>query len=269
MLEKFESFKRTSGMTMASFILEFERLHSELKDYGCTYPDGVLAYRVMKSANISKEHEQLCRATVESDKWSYALVCQQLRKIFNDFSALQSSVSERPTIKLEQPSYVVNEINSEDCYFNNYDECHSLQYENYTDDDHDVSNLDDANNFYQDVCKDTDEVDIYYGASRNSRYNTWNKPSYQNSRNRTNPGWKPNPDNQRSNSSRDNKVNEYRKGNSVSYNPYSMNARDNRGNPTICRKCRSTYHWWENCPHVTPQERMNSTRKTYYTQNNG
>ena len=27
-------------------------------------PDGVLAYKVLKSANVSQEHEQLARATI-------------------------------------------------------------------------------------------------------------------------------------------------------------------------------------------------------------
>ena len=54
-LEKFESFKRSSTQTMSSFILEFEGLHNQLKNYGCTYPDGVLAFRLMKNANMSRD----------------------------------------------------------------------------------------------------------------------------------------------------------------------------------------------------------------------
>ena len=53
-------------------------------------------------------------------------------------------------------------------------------------------------------------------------------------------------------------------------NSYSMNPKDYRGNPTVCRKCRSTYHWWANCPHVSPEEKMNSAskQKVFYGQNN-
>ena len=51
-------------------------------------------------------------------------------------------------------------------------------------------------------------------------------------------------------------------------NSFAMNPRDHRGNPTVCRKCRSTYHWWENCPHVTPQERSNASRKRVFYNDN-
>ena len=66
-------------------------------------------------------------------------------------------------------------------------------------------------------------------------------------------------------------MNNYNQSNNSKSNPYSMNPRDYRGNPTVCRKCRSLYHWWENCPHVTPQEKMNSAakQKVLYSQNNG
>ena len=73
-------------MNMSSFILEFEKLHNQLESYGCTYPDGVLAYRVMKSSNMNKEHERMCRATIETGKWSYSAVVEQIRKIFNDYT---------------------------------------------------------------------------------------------------------------------------------------------------------------------------------------
>ena len=49
-----------------------------------------------------------------------------------------------------------------------------------------------------------------------------------------------------------------------------MNPKDYRGNPTVCRKCRSTYHWWENCPHVTPQEKANSAKhRVFFNDNTG
>ena len=76
-------------VNMSSFILDFERLHNKLKSHGITYPDGVLAYRVMKAAGISSEHEQLLRATVTTGNWSYVAVVQKLKKIFNDITAVR------------------------------------------------------------------------------------------------------------------------------------------------------------------------------------
>ena len=65
LLDKFESFRRSPTITMSNFILDFERLHNQLKTLGCTYPDGVLAYRLMKASGMSSEHEQLLRATIQ------------------------------------------------------------------------------------------------------------------------------------------------------------------------------------------------------------
>ena len=177
-LDRFESFKRSPEMTVASFILEFERLHSQLQEYGCTYPDGVLAYRIMKAANISKEHEQLCRATVETDKWSYAAVLQQLRKIFNDFTAVKSDSNtnnDRP-VKLEE-TYIAREEQTRDCYFNNnnYDDYNTIQYDNYTDKEYDTGNLANETNSYNsnEGYREPEEFDIYYGPSRSGRTSPW------------------------------------------------------------------------------------------------
>ena len=79
-LDRFEKFKRPAGMTMDEFLVEFENLHTEVKSKECTYPDGVLAYRLIKAANLSDDKEQLCRATVETGKWSYESVLNQLKK---------------------------------------------------------------------------------------------------------------------------------------------------------------------------------------------
>ena len=39
------------------FVLDFERLHNELEKFQIVYPDGVLAYRIMKAANMSRGHD--------------------------------------------------------------------------------------------------------------------------------------------------------------------------------------------------------------------
>ena len=89
---------------MALFIKDFEKLHNQLDSFGCKYPDGVLAFRLMKSASMSKEHEELVRVTIDNDKWSYQSVKQQI-KIFNDYVAVntESSSSEKSLpVKVEE-----------------------------------------------------------------------------------------------------------------------------------------------------------------------
>ena len=80
--DSFERFKREDAMSMTDFINEFERLHNKAKAYDCQVSDTVLAYRVLKSANLSREHEQLARATI--GELSYSNMTTQLKKIFGD-----------------------------------------------------------------------------------------------------------------------------------------------------------------------------------------
>ena len=58
-LDLFEKFKRPPSMSISNFIIEFENHHNKVKAHKCTYPDGVLAYRLIKAAQLSHDHEQL------------------------------------------------------------------------------------------------------------------------------------------------------------------------------------------------------------------
>ena len=270
-LEKFESLRRSPSMTMSSFIMEFERIHNQLKDYGCTYPDGVLAFRLMKSSGMSKEHEQLCRATVATDKWSYKTVKEQIKKIFNDYVAVKGesdsiTEQEKPiSIKVEE-TYLAREGSSEATNTSNYDESNFIHYENYTNEDEEPC-------WPQEGYREPEQYDVYYGPSRNNQ-SSWNagRSGYRNSRSRMNSGtWKSGSTQQKFPKPHGYQGMKEAAGSytndTAKQNPYSMNPRDYRGNPTVCRKCRSLYHWWENCPYVSPQERMNATKQKVYFNN--
>ena len=62
--EKFESFQKPTEMNIIDYINEYERLYYEIQRYKMTIPTAVLAYHVLKSANISNEKQQLARATI-------------------------------------------------------------------------------------------------------------------------------------------------------------------------------------------------------------
>ena len=47
-------------------------------------PDGVLANRVLKSANLSEENEKLAQATITT--LTYESMTEELKKIFGDMS---------------------------------------------------------------------------------------------------------------------------------------------------------------------------------------
>ena len=83
-LEDFENFRRSENGSMSEFIIEFERRHNKVVAFECSYPDGVLAYRLLKAANLSSQNEQLCRATIGTGEWSYNSMLSQLKKILSD-----------------------------------------------------------------------------------------------------------------------------------------------------------------------------------------
>ena len=82
--DAFERFKRPVEMSMTEYIIEFECLMSKTKSYGSDMSSDILAYRLLKSANLSEAHEQLARATTSDP--TYDNMKSQLRKIFGDVS---------------------------------------------------------------------------------------------------------------------------------------------------------------------------------------
>ena len=71
-------------MNMKEFLNNFGHLYNTLKVYQLKLPDGVLAYRVLKSANLSEENEKLAGATITT--LTYKSMTEQLKKIFDDMS---------------------------------------------------------------------------------------------------------------------------------------------------------------------------------------
>ena len=55
--ESFEQFRRTENMGVTEYLNAFDRLNNKLKVHNMQLPEGVLAYRVMKSANLTTEQE--------------------------------------------------------------------------------------------------------------------------------------------------------------------------------------------------------------------
>ena len=82
---------------MTDFINEFERMYHKLKQHKMELPDGVLAYRLLKSAHLSERHEQLARVTLT--ELTYDNMKGQL-KIFGDSASLKN-VSHMPSVKVE------------------------------------------------------------------------------------------------------------------------------------------------------------------------
>ena len=79
--EDFESYKRPDNMDVMDFINEWERRYDKIKAKQMVLPDGVLAYRLLKSVNISEEKQTLARATIS--KLSLEDMKKQIKAIFD------------------------------------------------------------------------------------------------------------------------------------------------------------------------------------------
>ena len=66
-IKNFESFKR-SGNNMKEFLIDFDKRLYKIKNY-ITYPDDLLAYRLLKAANLDETHEKLIWATISDLKY--------------------------------------------------------------------------------------------------------------------------------------------------------------------------------------------------------
>ena len=80
--EAFEAFRRPAKMTILEILNEFEKRFYKTKSYDTTLSDDTLAYRLIKAANLSSQHEELIKATITDLK--YDLVKDRLKKTFSD-----------------------------------------------------------------------------------------------------------------------------------------------------------------------------------------
>ena len=60
----FEKFVRPSGMSKSDYVIKYEQLYFKAKSFHMEMQDGVLAYKLLKSANLTNEQKQLIKATV-------------------------------------------------------------------------------------------------------------------------------------------------------------------------------------------------------------
>ena len=109
--DSFEKLRRPSNMTMSDYINEFERLLNKTKINCTEMSSDILAYRLLKSANLSEHHEQLTRATIT--ELSYESMKLQLKKIFGDSSEMnKTSSTSSSQVKVEpimEASHVTDE----------------------------------------------------------------------------------------------------------------------------------------------------------------
>ena len=102
--ETFGKIMRLHDMLITDYIIKFERLYNKAKNYKMEIHDGVLAYRLLDSANLSENNKQLVTATLSETK--YSVIKKKLNKVFTS-----DNTSVSYGIKLE-------EVKNESAFYN-------------------------------------------------------------------------------------------------------------------------------------------------------
>ena len=110
--ETFEPYKRPKELNMKDYINEFERLHSKIKEYDMALPDSVLAYKLLKQAELSETHKQSIRATIID--LSYENMKLRLKKTSIDICI---PASQTDSIKVEPVMHLSYFKNTKDTMF--------------------------------------------------------------------------------------------------------------------------------------------------------
>ena len=63
-LEAFETYKRKGSTSIRDFLTEFEKHLHKTRTYGTTMSDDLLAYHLIKAANLTMRNKQLVKATI-------------------------------------------------------------------------------------------------------------------------------------------------------------------------------------------------------------
>lgn len=92
--ENFTEFRRPPNMSTEDYLIEFNIRYSKIKSLAMTLPDGVLAYYVLKCANLSEEQINICKATC--DTLTYDLMRKQIERVTSSAAKNKNSDNELP-----------------------------------------------------------------------------------------------------------------------------------------------------------------------------
>ena len=157
-LESFETYKQKSNTSIHDFLTEFEKQYNKTKSHGTIWSDDLLAYRLLKSANLTTRDEQLVKATIGELK--YETVKIKLTKIFSDTNEVPTADLNNLNIKSE-PTYLAQNLSTEQTSACNPD------YEEQFDHP--------SQEFLQETSYDSDYCDTYFNRNKENKYNRKSK----------------------------------------------------------------------------------------------
>ena len=215
--EEFESLVKNKNETMKDFIIKFETLYKKLERSGMKLPDLMLAYRLMKSANLGKD-EIFAKVGVGAETMTFSKMKNTLLNISDCIVQTSSHMTVSPKIKLikEEPTEILYQ-DHEPC--GEYD-ADAEGYENNQDSYEDDEEIDETYYQFQNRPNRRNNFYGYRGRGNNFRYNRGGRGgNFQ----------RPSPSN----------VN----------NKSKLNRQDPSGKITSCTICCSIFHWAPECPH--------------------
>lgn len=172
-LEAFETYKRKPTLSIRDFLTEFEKRYHKTKSYGTQISDDVLAYTLLKSANLSTRDEQLVKATITELK--YDSVKSKLIKIFSDNNDIPTPDFNNMHIKTEPVYHAQSypEVNTfAQTHFDNEDTEYQTDYIN----ENDVEHQDEYHTLH---AQNTKTPPRMKNNQRTLQRNTYQFPNYQ------------------------------------------------------------------------------------------
>ena len=102
----FENYQRLPGTSLEDILIEFGRHVAKLKDFNILLPEPVLAFRALKSSNITLDNEKLVKATVRE-----LTLSSMSEQIMHGHSSSDSSPNTSPVVvknKMDIVNYAEN-----------------------------------------------------------------------------------------------------------------------------------------------------------------
>ncbi len=100
--QDFDVFVKTDNMTMAEFIIEYERRYTRCKKYEMQMPDAVLSFKLLDSSRLGQREKQLVLTAAHDRKFNS--MKSALKRIFGN-SKEKEELESGITVKREEAAY--------------------------------------------------------------------------------------------------------------------------------------------------------------------
>lgn len=122
--DDFTNYRRNSTTSIDDYLVEFNLKHSKIKSHNMTLPEGVLAYYLLKCANLTEEQMNICRATCLV--FTYDSMKTQIGKVTTTVGTSDSKNFDTTTNV--QPQFYAAEYEHYDYYADDHDEPDNTYY---------------------------------------------------------------------------------------------------------------------------------------------